>query len=227
MINALLQLFFPQVCAGCDKLLLHSESVICTLCRHEMPLTLHQLQPDNEAFRKFYGRIGLENVSCFLLFHKKGIVQELIHKLKYKDCEAVGSCLGEWFAPELEKSGLATGIDAIIPVPLHPKKLRKRGYNQVSAFGKALSLRLDIPFNDQLLERRKYSKTQTQKDLFGRSEINTALFGVNFTHENHNLHFLLIDDVLTTGSTIEACARALLTIPGTKVSVACMAYAGS
>jgi len=225
MLHALLNLFFPPVCAGCDNLLHDHESVICTVCRHEIPLTNHHLQPKNEASTKFYGRIPVESVTAFAYFHKKGIVQEMIHKLKYRGQEDIGAALGHWFAEDLK--AICASADAIIPVPLHPKKLRQRGYNQVTSFGEALSGSLGIPMDEHLLKRNFFSKTQTKKNLFARSEIRQDLFEADFSDEHQNKHFLLIDDVLTTGSTLEACSRALLKIPGTKISIACLAFSHS
>lgn len=227
MFKSLINLFYPAVCASCKSVLIASENVICTHCRHEIPLTQQHLQIENEAFTKFYGRIPVEHVSAFLYFHKKGIVQELIHQLKYRGQEEIGKVLGEWYADDLKKLAAFQTIDEIIPVPLHPKKLRERGYNQVFEFGKALSKNLGLPFNDSLLFRKVYSKTQSQKDFLGRSEGIDVLFDVRFSEKNHNKHFLLIDDVITTGATLEVCAKALLKIPGAKISIVCMAMAHS
>jgi ComF family protein len=118
-------------------------------------------------------------------------------------------------------------FDEIIPVPLHKKRMRERGYNQVTRFGKGLSDGLTIPYNPMLLQRIAYSRTQSKKNLLGRTEIDETVFDVTFDQKDHNKHFLLIDDVLTTGSTLEACGRALLKIPGAKVSIACMAMSHS
>jgi len=225
MLHALLNLFYPPVCAGCDNLLLHTEFVICSHCRHEIPLTNHHLQPQNEASTKFYGRIPVESVTTFAYFHKKGIVQEMVHKLKYRGQEDIGTALGYWFAEDLKS--VCAAADAIIPVPLHLKKLKKRGYNQVTTFGQALSDVLQIPMDEQLLRRNFYSKTQTKKGLFARSEFSTTLFEARFSEIHHGKHFLLIDDVLTTGSTLEACSRALLEIPDVKISIACLAFSHS
>jgi ComF family protein len=201
--------------------------VICTLCRHNIPLTNHHLNPENEAFKKFYGRIPIEYTSALFYFHKKGIVQELIHNLKYKGQEQIGTVLGEWYADDLKNSIVIQSVDQIIPVPLHKRKLRERGYNQVTKFGNALSEGLNIEYNPNLLVRNIYSKTQSRKSFLNRSDGIDALFDVTFTEKDHNKHFLLIDDVLTTGSTLEACSHALLKIPGAKISVVCMALAHS
>jgi ComF family protein len=227
MFKSLIQLFFPASCAGCKTILIVNENVICTKCRHEMPLTQHHLNLENEAFKKFYGRIPVEHVSALLYFHKKGIVQELIHSLKYRGQEAIGAVLGEWYAEELKNHHLLQTVDAIIPVPLHPKKLRERGYNQVTEFGNALSKSLEIPVKTMILFRQVYSKTQSQKNRLGRTEGIDAVFDVSFSESDHNQHFLLIDDVITTGATLEVCAKALLKIPGAKISIVCMAMADS
>lgn len=225
MLNYLINLFFPKVCSGCRTILMTNETVFCTHCRHELPLTQYYLDPENQAVKKFYGRIVVEHVSAFLYFNKKGIVQELIHNLKYKGHEEIGTVLGNWYVEDLKELKLETPFDLVIPVPLHPKKLRERGYNQVTTFGNALAEGLNIPCNDTILYRKRYSKTQSKKNLFGRSENLESIFDVHFSEENQNKHFLIVDDVLTTGATLEACSRALLKIPGAKISIVCMAMA--
>ena len=227
MFESIINLFFPKVCSGCNSFLLSNENVICTVCRHDIPLTTHHLNPENDAFKKFYGRIPVLHTSALFYFHKKGIVQELIHNLKYKGHEEIGTVLGEWYAEDLKNIKLLQSVDEIIPVPLHPKKLKERGYNQVTAFGTALSAGLNLDYNDSLLIRNVYSKTQSKKTLLGRTEGIETIFDVSFTEKNHNKHFLLIDDVITTGATLEACSRALLKIPGAKISIICMAMAQS
>ena len=227
MFKSLLHLFFPPTCAGCKTILIANENVICTSCRHEMPLTQHHLNPENDAYKKFYGRIPVEHVSALLYFHKKGIVQELIHSLKYRGQEAIGTVLGEWYAEELKNIPVLSTVDTIILVPLHTKKLRERGYNQVTEFGNALAKSLQIPISNSILFRQVYSKTQSQKNRLGRTEGIDTIFDVSFDEKDHNKHFLLIDDVITTGATLEVCAKALLKIPGTKISIVCMAMADS
>ena len=227
MFKSLINLFFPPVCAGCHLFLLSNENVICTICRHNIPLTNHHLNPENEAFKKFYGRIPVEYASALLYFHKRGIVQELIHNLKYKRQEEIGSILGTWYAEDLKNSAIIKSIDEIIPVPLHKRKLRERGYNQVTNFGLSLSKNLNISYNPNLLVRNIYSKTQSRKNFLNRSDGIDTIFAASFTEKDHNKHFLLIDDVITTGSTLEACSHALLKIPGAKISIVCMAMAHS
>jgi ComF family protein len=223
MFENLINLFFPKACSGCNSFLLANEKVICTVCRHEIPLTNHHKIENNEAVVKFYGRIPLEFAAALFYFHKKGIVQEMIHKLKYKGHQEVGSAIGFWYAEELKTIAELHSVDYIIPVPLHKKRLKERGYNQVEAFGKSLSESMNIPYNDSVLIRNVYSKTQTKKNLLGRSEVVGSIFSVEHNVSLHNKHFMLIDDVITTGSTLEACGRELLKIPGAKLSIVCMA----
>ncbi|MNQ40657.1 DNA utilization protein GntX [compost metagenome] len=204
-----------------------NEAVICTHCRHEMPLTQYYLDTKNEAVKKFYGKIEIQHASAFLYFNKKGMVQELIHNLKYKGHQEIGLILGHWYVEDLKELNLEIPFDVVIPVPLHKRKFRERGYNQVTTFGRALAEGLNIAFNDTVLYRKKYSKTQSKKNLLGRSENIENIFDVHFSEENQNKHFLIVDDVLTTGATLEACSRALLKIPGAKISIVCMAMANS
>lgn len=227
MLKNIIDLFFPPVCAGCHSFLMSNENVICTICRHNIPLTNHHLNLENEAFKKFYGRIPVEYTSALFYFHKRGIVQQLIHNLKYKGQEEIGTVLGEWYVEDLKNSTTIQSVDEIIPVPLHKRKHRERGYNQVAKFGIALSNGLKIPYNPNLLVRNIYSKTQSKKSFLNRSEGIDTIFDVSYTEKDHNKHFLLIDDVITTGSTLEACCHALLKIPGTKISIVCMAMAHS
>jgi len=190
-----------------------------------MPLTYYHLDPKNEAVKKFYGKIDIQFAAAFLYFNKKGIVQELIHNLKYKGHQEIGSVLGSWYAEDLKEIQFEIPFDAIIPVPLHKRKFKERGYNQVTTFGKEIAFGLNVPFEENILIRKLYTKTQSKKNLLGRSENIGNIFDVVFDETDHHKHFLIVDDVFTTGATIEACARALLKIPGAKISMLCMAMA--
>lgn len=227
MFENLLSLFFPPVCAGCDSLLTTGENVICTECRHKIPLTNFHLVRDNEAFGKFYGRIPVGHVSALCYFHKRGIVQRLIHQLKYKGQEGVGEQLGYWYASILIRSAEFEKPDFILPVPLHKRRLQERGYNQVTQFAKVLSNELKIRYADGILVRTSHEKTQTRKNLFQRSMGQKELFDVVLSNAEAGKHYLLVDDVITTGATLEACARAVLKIPDSKISIVCMAFSHS
>ena len=223
MFKSILNLFFPKICAGCELLLLESENIICTECRHSAPLTNFHNYSNNEAFLKFYGRLEIEYASALLYFQKKGIVQELIHKLKYKGQQEIGETIGYWYAEELKNVEILKSIDYIIPVPIHKKRLKQRGYNQVATFGDALSKSLNIPVLNLILVRDKYTKSQTKKNILGRNEVVDQIFSISSTTDYQNKHFLLIDDVITTGATLESCGREVLKIPGAKLSIVCIA----
>jgi len=223
MFTSIVNLFFPKTCAGCNALLLQTETVLCTQCRHDIPLTNHFNIKENEAFAKFYGKIPAGFVIALMEFHKKGIVQEMIHKLKYKGQQDIGKTIGYWCAENLKMLPEIQTIDCIVPVPLHPKKLKKRGYNQVTTFGKTLSEVLKIPYDENILIRTQYTETQTKKTRLNRTENVKDIFDINYKYSTPNKNFLLIDDVITTGSTLVSCAQALQKIPNSTVSIVCMA----
>lgn len=227
MLKSLLNLLFPKACAGCKDVLLENEIVVCTRCRHEMPFTMHHITPGNEAEKKFYGRLPVEHVSAMVYFHKQGIVQQLIHNLKYRGQEQVGTLMGHWYAPDLKNVAALQSVTDVIPVPLHPKKLRERGYNQVAEFGRGIAAGLDVNYTDDILLRTTYTKTQTKKNLAARAEIIGSAFEARYTDADSGKHFLLVDDVITTGATLESCGRALLQVPEAKVSIVTIAYAHS
>lgn len=227
MIRTLLNLLFPKSCSGCKRTLLESEHLVCTHCRHDMPFTQHHLDENNETIKKFQGRLPVEHASSVVYFHKEGIVQELIHNLKYRGKEEIGSLIGQWYAQDIKDVEALKTVTEVVPVPLHKKRLRQRGYNQVALFGKALADGLGKDFNSNILLRTTHSKTQTKKDLAARAEIISEAFDINPTDADAGKHFLLVDDVITTGATLEACGKALLKIPGAKVSIVTIAYAHS
>ncbi|MFP9098854.1 ComF family protein [Flavobacterium sp. RHBU_24] len=227
MLKSLINLLYPVTCCGCDALLLESEDTICTACRHDMPYTQHYRHPANETAQKFYGRLELEHASSLVYFHKEGMVQQMIHNLKYRKQQAVGRLMGEWYAPLLKQVPELQTVTDIIPVPLHPRKLRERGYNQVAEFGKALSAGMDVPYTDSILLRASYTKTQTKKNREMRAQIIGSAFEVDYDDADYGKHFLLIDDVITTGATLEACGKLLLQIPGARLSIVTIAFAQS
>lgn len=222
ILQPLTDLFFPRMCAGCDAPLRDSEPVICPRCLHRLPLTNHFAQKENEVYRRFYGRLPLEFAGALCYYHKKGIVQEMIRKLKYAGVEEVGALFGTFTAAEIAASAENLTVTDVVPVPLHPKKFRERGFNQVTSFASALARDLRIPCSPDVLRRNFYNKTQTKKNLLARTSLQKELFSPA-PDTTPGRHFLLVDDVITTGSTLEACGRALLQIPDTRISIACMA----
>ncbi len=217
-------IFFPEVCLSCNDYLVSNDSIICLNCRHDLPLTNFSFEENNLIEKSFYGRIPLENATSLFYFFKKGNVQRLIHELKYNKQQQVGTFIGDWLGEQIIESERFKTIDCIIPVPLHPKKLKKRGYNQVTTFGESLAKKLDIPYKENILIRVSLAKTQTKKLRLDRWRNVQELFHVNNNTALENKHILLIDDVITTGATLEACYKALSHTKNLKISIACMAY---
>ncbi len=223
MVINLLNLFFPKICLGCQNHLTDNELHICTTCRHQLPLTNFHFDRSNAVHKMLYGRIKIEEATALLHFSKKGIVQQLMHNLKYRNHEIVGQVLGEWLGEELKHAETYTTIDVVIPVPLHKAKQKERGYNQVDKFGKALAKALNADYNSSTLIKTTATKTQVFKDRLKRSSNIEANFTISESDTLRDKHVLLVDDIITTGATIEACANALFTIDGLKLSVATMA----
>ena len=223
MVINLLNLFFPKVCLGCSVELIDNESYICTTCRHQLPLTNFHLDNNDALKQVLYGRVKLEQATALLHFSKKGIVQQLMHNLKYRGHEEVGLFLGKWLGEELKSIKAYQDIDVVVPVPLHRSKLRRRGYNQVTKFGLEIAKALDIEFNTQVLQKTISTKTQVFKDRLLRTSGSSATFSISENHTLRGKHILLVDDIITTGATIESCANALLQIEDIKISVATMA----
>jgi len=217
-------LFFPDICLCCHKHLTKNETTICLTCRHDLPLTYFSLEEDNLVEKSFYGRIPVENATALFYFLKKGKVQQLIHQLKYNKQQQVGTFIGNWLGAEMAESNRFKKLDCIIPVPLHQKKIKLRGYNQVTAFGESLAKKLTIKYDETILVKVSSTKTQTKKIRFDRWKDVQELFKVQHNSSLVNKHVLLIDDIITTGATLEACCKALSKIEGLKISIACMAY---
>lgn len=212
----------PHLCFGCNARLYRGEQLVCTRCRNQLPLTDYSYSEENAVDRIFYGRVHVAKAAAFLLYAENGIVKNLIHYLKYKNQQQIGVFLGDWHGELLKDSG-DLQVDFVVPVPLHKKKLRKRGYNQVSEFGKRLAFHLGAAFLDTALYKTANTKTQTRKKRFHRWQANQELFAVADTSMLEGASVLLVDDVITTGSTMEACARALHECPGITIYIGAMA----
>lgn len=219
-------LFFPNLCAACNGHLLRGEVAICTACLMDCPRTFDEHDPvDNPVARVFWGRVQLQSAASLFVFTKGGKVQELIHNLKYNGRKDAGIAAGKLFGNDLQKLTPFNTIDAVIPVPLHRDKFSKRGYNQAACFGEGIAQALNIPMYDHGILRLNATETQTRKNRGERWENVEDVFAVNKKIKLEGKHVLLVDDVITTGATIEACAIPLLQLAGTKVSVLSLASA--
>lgn len=214
----------PPVCFGCSAQLSGGEELLCTVCRHDLPLTDYNYTDENPVDRVFYGRTPIKKAVSFLFFSKYGVVKNLIHHLKYKNHKVIGDFLGDWFGSLLKGDQGLTGIDLVIPVPLHPKKMQKRGYNQVDGFAKQIALHLEATFSNNLLRKTANTRTQTKKDRLFRWQSSQDLYEPTDLSVLKNKTILLVDDVITTGATIEACAKALQKANGITIYVATMAF---
>lgn len=222
-----LALFFPQACLACREPLTSGEAHLCTACRVELPYTdFHRFLPEpGPLARRFWGRLPVQHVLSYLHFLRHGRTQQLLHQLKYRGQRHVGYTLGCLYGAELATTSLASEIDLIVPVPLHPRKLARRGYNQAEAFGAGLAEALGHPCRGQALRRTIHTASQTNKSRAERWQNVAAIFEVADSGAVTGRHVLLVDDVLTTGATLEACGQALLTAGARAVSIATIAAA--
>lgn len=224
MFKQLINLFFPNVCVGCKNVLVEQEKVICIHCLHELPLTNLHVNDSKVISKIFYGTVVLQHATALFYYPKKGVVRQLIHHLKYKNQKHISGYLGKWLGIELKDSGYYNDIDVVIPVPLHKKRMRQRGYNQVEGFAKELALSLNAEYNDSTLFRNKNTSTQTVKNRLTRSKNVETIFEVTDVNTLKRKHILLVDDVITTGATIKSCVTELNKINNVKLSLAVMAY---
>ena len=224
LLKAIFNLFFPDVCLNCKLQLRKNESLICTQCRHDFPQTNFTNTPENLIEKKFYGRVPLHAATSLFYYHKNGKVQQIIHQLKYKNQQEIGTLFGNWLGEEVLQSNRFNTIDCIVPVPLHPKKKKKRGYNQLTKFGEAISKKLNSELIENKLIKIESTDTQTQKGRIERWRNAQHLFELTDTSFFENKHVLLIDDVITTGATIESCVNQLLKTKNIKISIAVMAF---
>ncbi|MFM6976654.1 MAG: ComF family protein [Sphingobacteriaceae bacterium] len=223
--NDFTALLFPDLCGACGKNLFKGEVELCTSCIYHLPRTTFHQDPQNKVARQFWGRVPLVQAGAFLHFQKGTRVQQLMHQLKYNKRQNLGRRLGELYGLELAESDTFIIPDLIIPVPLHPKKLRKRGYNQSKAIAEGLGKVLGVPASELYLKRSVYTDTQTKRSRFARYENMQLAFEISHADELHNKHILLVDDVITTGSTLEACALNLQKNATLSISIAALAYA--
>lgn len=220
------ELFFPRYCVACGRKLLRGEEFLCVHCVSGLPRTKFHLQADNEMEKNLWGKLPLERATAFLYYAKENDTRKVLYELKYYGNAELGIFLGKWMTSELEGSGFFQGIDCIVPVPLHEKKKKERGYNQSEMLAQGISVRTGIPVVADVLLRLGYTDTQTHKGNYERWENIRNVFSCANREMLSGKHILLVDDVVTTGATVVACADALANIPNLKVSVLSFALAG-
>ncbi len=205
----LIGLLFPRYCAGCFDALQYHERTICTSCKMTLPYTDYKPQSSNPIEKHFWGKVEVESAVALIQFHKGTAIMNLLHELKYRNNEHVGEILGKLFYNYYEPTDFFTDVDYIIPVPLHEKKLSIRGYNQCSSICRGLNELSGIEVLEDGLKRNRANQTQTKKGRFERFENTQSLFSV-LNEKVVGKNVLLIDDVITTGSTLEACVKPLV-----------------
>ncbi len=220
-----ISLLFPRLCYGCGDHLMRNESLICTDCYVRIPRTEYHTQPENPVAQLFWGRCCIEKAAAFSYYNKGSRIRRLIHNLKYNGIQELGIELGKIYGRSLKESGFTDEIDLIIPVPLHPVKKRTRGFNQSELISAGLSESTGVPVDLLSLARVSVSDTQTKRSRYDRWTNVEGIFAVTDQDLIKGKHILLVDDVITTGSTIESCTNELLKTEGVRVSVIALAYA--
>ncbi|MDN3722845.1 phosphoribosyltransferase family protein [Aequorivita sp. SDUM287046] len=218
----MLNLLFPKVCVCCTELLNSGENVLCLDCLHSLPIASFHKTGSETLKDKFYGRFLLKNATALLYFHKRGLTQQLLHNLKYRGKKEISFFFGKWMGAELAEHSDYTQVEMVIPVPLHKQKLKKRGFNQVEGFGKEIALALNVPYRDDILIKISKTGSQVFKTRILRFEAEEVFFTQNLD-DIKNKHVLLVDDIITTGATLEKCALQLLKGENVSISIATIA----
>lgn len=224
-LNHLINLFYPQVCPACGNLLTRNEETVCLTCRYLLPKTEYEKNADNPLAQMFYGQVNFNAVTAEFFFSKTGKVQHLLHQLKYEGNQDAGFFLGQQLGESIKDAELFSGIDFIIPIPLHPKKEHLRGYNQSHVIAQGVEDKTSIPIMRDCLYRKVFTSTQTKKSREERWENVKDIFDLKNGERLKGRHILLIDDVLTTGATLLAAGITLSKIENIKISVATAACA--
>lgn len=226
-ISDLLSLLFPNLCCGCNRHLRSGEAQLCSSCLYHLPFTDHHLHQENRVARQFWGRVPCTAAMALLYFKKGGTVQQLIHHLKYSDRQDLGIRMGNLLGEKLLIAPSFQGLDLLIPVPLHKKRARERGYNQSVCIATGIAQVLKLPVSTLHLLRKTATSSQTNKGRYLRYENMYSAFEVCHPEQLKGKHLLLVDDVLTTGATLEACATTLLGYAAPcKISIATLAFVG-
>ena len=223
-LDDLLHLFFPHTCLGCGTEILNRTDMLCARCVLQLPLSNFFLHAGNPVERIFYGRLLVEHAGSAFYFNKDSLLQHLVIQLKYRGNQSAGIYLGKLFGNALARAKRFDDVDLIIPVPLNEKKLFTRGYNQAALLAKGIGEAWRKPVSEDAVGRFLFTETQTHKDRVSRWQTMEGVFTVTDATALMNKHVLLIDDVITTGATLEACGSSIIKVHGTKLSIATLAY---
>lgn len=225
ILSPLKHLFYPHVCTGCGSDLIDDNNLLCLQCINDLPHTNFEMHANNPVEKIFWGRLPLTAAMSEFYFTKGTLIQTLIHQFKYKSNIDVGLYLGAIMGRSLLNSNRFTTIDALIPLPLNAEKEFKRGYNQATILCNGMAEVMGVPVIKNNVVRNRFTETQTKKHRAERWKNVESSFGTNDSAALRNKHILLVDDVVTTGATLEACGTEILKIEGTKLSIATLAYA--
>ncbi|GAB2608148.1 ComF family protein [Emticicia sediminis] len=220
-----LDIIYPRTCEACREALLGGENLICTNCMIDLPRTNSHIQRLDKVSNRFWGKIPVTDTITFMKFSKKGKVQKLLHELKYRNKPEVGKYLGKIYGVDLKAVGFEKKVDLIIGVPLHATKLIQRGYNQADCIAEGLSEALNVPYETSAVKRLTHTSTQTKKSRIERFQNVENIFEVVDNEKVRNKRIAIVDDVLTTGSTIESLGITLLNAEAKEIAVITIAAA--
>lgn len=224
MLHSLLHLFLPHHCAGCNSDIISNRQVLCMHCIDRLPLTNFHMHGNNPVEKIFWGRIAVTCAASYLYFSKDSLLQRIVHHLKYKGNKELGLFIGRKMGEALTQTNRFNDIDVIVPLPLYAARERKRGYNQALVLCQGMAEIFNRPVLHQVISRRSLSETQTHKNRIERWQNMQGKFALQQPEAIAGKHILLVDDVITTGATLEACGQELLTAESTRLSIMTMAY---
>lgn len=222
--QSLTNLLFPKLCTGCGNDLFGREEVLCLQCIDKLPTTNFHLHANNPVEKIFWGRLPLVSASSHLYFTKNSLLQHLLHAFKYKSAVEIGLYFGRCMGRNFLQSNRFNSIDALIPLPLHPRKEKIRGYNQATVLCEGIAEIIKVPVVKSAVIKPRSTQTQTHKDRLGRWQNIEGKFFLADAAPIANKHVVLVDDVVTTGATLESCGRELVNIEGLQLSIATLAY---
>ncbi|TAD84718.1 MAG: ComF family protein [Bacteroidetes bacterium] len=224
-LEALANFLMPNTCPACGDGLGTSKIPLCWRCLQQLPLTQFEGMQDNPVNRMFFGRLPLEYASAMLFFNAGALAQQLVHQIKYKGNQELGIYMGQLMGQAMQNTAWGNSIDVVVPLPLNAKKLKKRGYNQSMLLCQGIAQILQKPIENVAVVRKVYTQTQTRKTRMQRWSNVAEVFDLKTADILVNKHVLLVDDVVTTGATLDACGQKLVQIPGLRLSVNCLAFA--